>query len=199
MQHDLAQETVLFEQIAEGDEASFEALFHLYVPRISPVIRQIIQEEAPVKDIVQEIFLGLWMGRDKLTEVTSPRNWIFKMTYHRSYSWLQKQGVREKARHLLSREEDEYTNITEDNLSLTETARLIREAIAQLPPQARKIYTLSRDNGFKIAEIAEQLHLSSQTVKNSLVRSLRTIREYLVKHGIILPLLVLSCCLCNFF
>lgn len=199
MQNDVAQETILFDRIAEGDEAAFEALFHLYVPRIRPVILQIIQEEAPVKDIIQEIFLGLWMGRDKLPAVSSPRNWIFKMTYHRSYSWLQKQGVREKARHLLSWNEEEYTNITEDNLSLSETSRLIREAIALLPPQAMKIYLLSRENGLKIADIAARLGISAQTVKNSLVRSLRAIREYLLKHGISIPLMLLSYHLSHFF
>ncbi|QJB39683.1 sigma-70 family RNA polymerase sigma factor [Chitinophaga oryzae] len=199
MQNNVAQETILFDRIAEGDEAAFEALFHLYVPRIRPVILQIIQEEAPVKDIIQEIFLGLWMGRDKLPAVSSPRNWIFKMTYHRSYSWLQKQGVREKARHQLSWSETEYTNITEENLSLSETSRLIREAIAQLPPQAMKIYLLSRENGLKIADIAGQLDISVQTVKNSLVRSLRAIREYLLRHGISIPLMLLSYSLSLFF
>jgi RNA polymerase sigma-70 factor (ECF subfamily) len=199
MQHDVAQETILFDRIAEGDEAAFETLFHLYVPRIRPVILQIIQEEAPVKDIIQEIFLGLWMGRDKLPAVSSPRNWLFKMTYHRSYSWLQKQGVRQKARHQLSWNEDEYTNVTEENLSLSETSRLIQEAIAQLPPQAMKIYRLSREGGLKIAEIADQLGISVQTVKNSLVRSLRSIRDYLLKHGISIPLMLLAYTLACFF
>ncbi|MBC9932356.1 RNA polymerase sigma factor [Chitinophaga qingshengii] len=199
MQNDVVQETILFDRIAEGDETAFETLFHLYAPRIQPVIRQIIQEDAPVKDIIQEVFLGLWLGRDKLPTVSSPRNWIFKITYHRSYSWLQKQDVREKARHQLSWNENEYTNITEDNLSLSETSRLIREAIEQLPPQALKIYRLSRENELKIADIAHQLDVSVQTVKNSLVRSLRAIREYLLKHGISIPLLLFYYTIPHFF
>lgn len=199
MQNDLANETNLFYRIAQGDEAAFETLFHLYVPRIQPVITQIIQEEAPAKDIIQEIFLSIWMSRDKLPDITTPRNWIFKIAYHRSYSWLQKQGVRDKARQVNIAEGEDYSNLTEENLSFTETTRLIREAIELLPPQAKKIYQLSRETDLKIAEIAAQLKLSPQTIKNSLVRSLRSIREYLIKHGIILPLILLEYCLLNFF
>ncbi|WP_146151349.1 sigma-70 family RNA polymerase sigma factor [Chitinophaga niastensis] len=191
MHNNTGHETALFHQIAQGDESAFEALFHLYVPKIKPVIARIIQVEGPEKDIIQEIFLGIWMSREKLIEVVAPHNWIFKMVYHRCYTWLQRQGVRNKASNIITRENPDYSNLTEENLSFSETAGLVRQAIHQLPPQAKKIYLLSRETELKIAEIASQLELSPQTVKNSLVRSLKSIREYLIGHGIILPLMLL--------
>ncbi|SEW53073.1 sigma-70 family RNA polymerase sigma factor [Chitinophaga arvensicola] len=192
MINDTGHESALFHQIAQGDEAAFETLFHLYVPRIKPVIARIIQVEGPEKDIIQEIFLGLWLSREKLTEVVVPHNWIFKMVYHRCYSWLQKQGIRNKASQIITRENSDHSNLTEENLSFTETSLLVKQAIMLLPPQAQKIYLLSREKDLKIAEIASELQLSPQTVKNSLVRSLKSIREYLTQHGIILPLILLA-------
>ncbi len=199
MNNDTGHETALFHRIAEGDESAFEALFHLYVPRIKPVIARIIQVEGPEKDIIQEIFLGIWLSREKLPEVIVPHNWIFKMVYHRCYSWLQKQGVRDKASRVITQESTAHANFTEENIAFSETALLVKQAILQLPPQAQKIYLLSREKGLKIAEIAGELQLSPQTVKNSLVRSLRSIREYLTGKGIILPMILLGWGVLYFF
>lgn len=192
MDNNSGHELALFRQIAMGDEAAFASLFHLYVPKIKPVITQIIRVEGPEKDIIQEIFLGIWLGREKLNEVAVPHNWIFKMVYFRCYTWLQRQGVRNKAVHIIGLENPLVSNFTEENLSFSETAMLVKQAIQQLPPQAKKIYTLSREGGLKIAEIASQLDLSPQTIKNSLVRSLKSIREFLIEHGVILPLILLG-------
>ena len=193
MNNDSVHETALFHQIAMGDEAAFEALFHLYVPEIKPVIAHVIQVEGPEKDIIQEIFLSIWLNREKLPSITIPRNWIFKMVYFRCYSWLQKQGVRNRAKQLIIQESSEQSNLTEENITFSETSLLVTQAVRSLPPQAQKIYLLSREQGLKIAEIAEQLQLSQQTIKNSLVRSLKSIREYLTSRGVILPLILLGC------
>ncbi|HEX6429232.1 MAG TPA: sigma factor-like helix-turn-helix DNA-binding protein, partial [Niastella sp.] len=77
-------------------------------------------------------------------------------------------------------------------VSLHETARLIREATVLLPEQARKIFQLSRETGLKAAEVADQLGISVQTVRNSLVRSVKFVKEYLAQHGILLPALLIA-------
>lgn len=50
---------------------------------------------------------------------------------------------------------------------------------------------MSRDEGRSIPEIAAVLNISPNTVKNALVSSLKFIREYLAKYGIIFFLLLL--------
>ena len=84
--------------IAEGDENAFEMLFHLYVPKIEPVILNMVHSEAVVKDIIQDIFLSIWISREKLTGIESPSNWIFKIVYNRTYTWLRQQSIHGKAK-----------------------------------------------------------------------------------------------------
>jgi len=55
--------------------------------------------------------------------------------------------------------------------------------VGRLPEQRRRIYQMSRDEGMKIVEIAERLAISPNTVKNTLVVSLRFIRQYLADRG----------------
>lgn len=189
--HGSHTDNALFQRIAQGDENAFEELFLRYVPRISPVILQITGTDTILKDIIQEVFLQLWLNRDRLTEVREPDNWIFKMVYNRSYSWLRKQMVRD--RHLQSVVEDQGITGWEDPeewLSFEETALLVRQAIETLSPQARRIFHL-KETGCKIQEIAKEAGITVDGVKKSLYRSAQHIKAHLTEHGVSLPLFLL--------
>jgi len=186
-------EKELFSRVAQGDEEAFNTLFHLYVPRLHTLVMKVTRSEGGVaKDIIQEVFLYLWIDRESLTEVEVPQNWIFKIAYNRSYSWLSRQVSRNrKYSEFKQQNPAEGDDSLEHTVSLNETARLISEATALLPEQARKIFQLSRETGLKAAEVADQLDISVQTVRNSLVRSVKFIKEYLTQHGILLPALLI--------
>jgi RNA polymerase sigma-70 factor (ECF subfamily) len=194
IQDPINNEKILFSKIAVGDETAFRELFHLYIPQIRPVILGIIQSDAAVKDVMQDIFMHIWISRDKLPEIDVVRNWIFRIVYFQSYKWLRQQNVRNKAQNrLLANIPDETANNpTEDYTIFEETSRFLKAAISQLPPQALKIYIMSRERNMKIDEIASELNLSPQTIKNTLSRALHSIRTYLSEHGIYLPLILFT-------
>lgn len=185
-------EKELFTRIAQGDEDAFNTLFHAYVPRLHTIVMKVTRSEGVAKDIIQEVFLYLWIDRESLATVEVPQHWIFKIAYNRSYSWLARQFSRNrKYSEFIQQNPVEGDDSLEHTVSLNETARLIREATAQLPEQARRIFQLSRETGLKAAEVADQLEISVQTVRNSLVRSVKFIKEYLAQHGILLPMLLI--------
>ncbi len=185
-------EKELFSRVAQGDEEAFNTLFHWYVPRLHTIVMKVTKLEGVAKDIIQEVFLYLWMDRESLAEIDVPQNWIFKIAYNRSYSWLARQVSRnQKYSEFKLQNPDEGDDNLENTVFLHETSRLIQEATSQLPEQARKIFQLSRETGLKAAEVADQLNISVQTVRNSLVRSVKFIKEYLTQHGVLLPALLI--------
>jgi RNA polymerase sigma-70 factor (family 1) len=181
-------EKELFSRVAQGDEEAFNTLFHAYVPRLHTLVMKVTRSEGVAKDIIQEVFLYLWIDRESLASVDVPQNWIFKIAYNRSYSWLARQFSRNrKYNEFRQQNPSEGEENLEHTISLNETARLIHEATSLLPEQARKIFKLSRETGLKAAEVADKLEISVQTVRNSLVRSVKFIKEYLAQNGILLP------------
>ena len=186
MQGHIYNDKELFQLISEGDETAFRRLFHVYVPQLRPLVLHITRTTAITEDIIQETFLKLWISRDKLINIDNPRSWILRIVFHQSFSYLRHQAVHHKAMHIIQ-PDNVMDNSTEETLAFNTVVRLIGTAVQQLPPQAKRIYLLSRENGLKIPEIAAKLNLSPSTVKNSLVRSLHTIRKYLEASGHLIP------------
>ncbi|HEY9262841.1 RNA polymerase sigma factor [Chitinophaga sp.] len=185
--HDhLYSDRALFQLISEGDESAFRQLFHTYGPQFQPLVVHLTKTRAVADDIIQETFLRVWMSRDKLPGIENPRSWLLRILFHQSFTYLRHQTVHQKAMDALATDAA-MQSTTEEAVAFTATLRLIGEAVHQLPPQAKRIYLLSREKGMKIPEIADALSLSPSTVKNSLVRSLHAIRKHLESAGYILP------------
>ena len=181
----------LFMQVAEGDERAFETLFNAFLPKLYPFIIKFIKSEPAAQEILQETFIRVWLSRDKLSEIDNPGGWLYKVASNECYSYLRKSILNNKFLNPITFEPDPV-NTTQETFSLKELNRVIGEAINKLPAQRKKIYRMSRDEGMSIPEIASVLNLSPNTVKNALVTSLKFIREYLVKYGIIFFLLLLA-------
>ena len=184
-------EKELFLQVAEGDEKAFETLFNVFLPKLYPFIIKFTKSETAAQEIVQETFIRVWLSRDKLSEIENPGGWLFKVVSNECYSYLRKSILNNKFSHPITAE-PEPVNTTSESFALKELNRLIGEAVDQLPAQRKKIYRLSRNEGKSIPEIASILNISPNTVKNALVTSLKFIREYLIKYGVVFFLMLLT-------
>jgi RNA polymerase sigma-70 factor (family 1) len=193
------REKELFREVATGSETAFAELFHIYSPRLEPVIHSLTRTESATKDIVQDVFLKLWVIREQLPEIESPDRWIFRMAFNRSFTWLKQKKSRERRLQKLATTQDspEYTiepdfrEAAEQESFFRETAALVRRAVDQLPAQSKRIYNM-RETGMKNTEIADQLGISEQTVKNTMSHSFRVIRSFLGEKGIELPVLIIA-------
>ena len=74
---------------------------------------------------------------------------------------------------------------------MSETQRLIDEAVALLPPQQREVFLLSRYEGLTYEQIGQQMDIAGNTVNNLLVKALNFIREFLAGKFCIWVILVL--------
>ncbi|MBL7697510.1 MAG: sigma-70 family RNA polymerase sigma factor [Chitinophagaceae bacterium] len=186
----LPNEKAIVQRISNGDETAFETFVTHYGPQLEQAVFRAVKSNLPVRDIMQDVFLSIWIAREKLENLESPRTWLFRMAYYRSYTWLRKQAVRDRAHTYLEGTLVE-TNTVEEHSTFEETRKFVQEAIEQLPPRTKMIYSLSRDQHLPIDEIARRLNLSPQTIKNTLTNALKSIRNHLEENGILLPAAVL--------
>lgn len=181
----LHTEKELFHRIAGGDEGAFSELFHLYAPKMNAFALRLTADQEAARDIVQETFVQLWLGREKLWEVEHPAGWLFAIGSRQAYKYLRRRMVKENPLLAL-----ELSEAPADTIGLQELKALINDAVAGLSAQRKKVFVLSRSQGMTIPEISAQLGLSQSTVKNTLVSALKQVREHLEAQGYLLPCLI---------
>lgn len=188
----------LFTRISQDDDAAFTEVFYHYTQRIYHYILGKTKSRLIAEEIVQEVFIKLWTNRDKLNAVLNPESYIFSMATNLVFDWLKKMANEEKVRKQVWVTLGNSSNTTFETLDLHNTQELVNKALEQLSPQRKKIFILSRQQGFTHAEIARQLNLSEKTVNNHLTESLRFIREYLERiPGVTKATLILILCICR--
>lgn len=149
-----------------------------------PFLTRLVGSRDSAAEIVQEVFLKVWLHRDRLAEVDNPRGWLFRVAANAGRNWLKKKMMIES--HLLAHGQQSSEipdQFIPERLDLKAVTLLVNQTIQSFPPQRRRIYQMSREEGLKPAEIAVRLDLSVSTVKNTLLSALKAIRENIEGAG----------------
>ena len=183
----------MFALVAQGDEWAFRQVFDLYRAKLYFFVLHIVSQEAAAEELVQDIFLRLWTSRHTLENVANPDSYLFVMAKNRSLDHIQQLAKERRMKEELAGRNGFGENTTEEELDLNESKRLIEAAINELPPQQARVFRLSKEQGLKRHEIAAQLNISENTVKNHLAEAIRFIKSYLQQHGDIALLFFIWC------
>ena len=188
--HDLYDISECFQNLAKGDASAFETIFELYKKRVFGVALKMLKSETEAEEIVQDVFLSIWLAKSKLSDVNDPEAYLFTITYNTIYTHLKKASRNQQLLKTIIDHLTQIQNTTDEPIAAHETGKLINEAIQQLPPQQRAVYELSKQEGLSYNEIAECMHLSRNTVRNHLAEAMKTIRAFLKKTAMLFSSLV---------
>jgi len=181
-------EKELFLQIAAGDETAFRVLFDRYRERLFSFAWQLCHSAVEAEEVVQDIFLKLWQQRAMLAAVSFPRKYIYTMTRNRTLDLLAKISRDEQMIKEVWANVSQSDNLTENLLQAKESQQLIQQAVSQLSEKKQIIFSLSRNQGLSHREIADQMNLSVQTVKNTVTEILKHIQVFLAQHSELLAI-----------
>jgi RNA polymerase sigma-70 factor (ECF subfamily) len=176
-------EKELLQQIAAGDEKAFCRVFSEHWQNIYGVAFMLTKSAVLAEDMVQEIFLKIWIKRAHLPEVENFRNFLFVVARNHIFSELRKQSNEVSFTEQLIDYFTETRKDPEKALVHKQASEMISKAIEQLSPQQRVVYELSRDKGLTRDQIARQMGISPNTVRNHMAGALEQIRQYLQRHA----------------
>jgi RNA polymerase sigma-70 factor (family 1) len=180
----------LFYLIAEGNEDAFRMIFHKYNRKLYPFIFAMVKSETDAKEVLQEVFLKLWLQRESLTTIDNPGAWLHTVANNATYDLLRAQS-RYALRIKNSPQPGAAADTTMEELDAKFTKALIDEAVEQLPAKRRQVFTMARMEGMTRREIALELNISENTVRNQLAAAMDSVQDYLSQKGVLLaPFLI---------
>ena len=174
----LHNETELLTDIAAGSEKAFAALFHWYRDKVHSAAFRLTHSSFLAEEVVQDVFLKLWVKRETLLEIAGFEDYLFIMTRNHVFSALKRMARQQQLVDDLQLELPVAENTTYNRILDLEIEEIVHQAVELLPAQQKQVYLMSKEQELKRDEIAKKLRISSETVKTHLARALRHIRAY---------------------
>ncbi|MGN6417934.1 MAG: RNA polymerase sigma factor [Pseudobacter sp.] len=167
------------ELLQQDPVKGFKVLFNKYWEMLFAIAVTKVASREEARDLVQEVFLSLWTSRESIRNEESLFPWLSTSLRNRVYNHYAKNKTRQQfIRDMEGRFLDAANNVAEE-LASKELKQLIEEAIAQLSPKMQLVFRLSKEQQLTPTEIARNLSLSVQTVKNQLYRANDQVKEYI--------------------
>jgi len=186
------EDRLLLSLVSRGNEEAFRKLFDRFSGSVYHKAFHILKSPVLAEDVVQEVFIKLWLNRTKIQEIRDIKAYLNVLTRNHIFNMLRKQAYHERFIEELHTQKESETECVHDSIFVQELHERILRIITSLPPQQKRIYEMSRSEGLRRAAIARQLGISAETVKKHLTEALKTLRSKLMDSRMLLLLFALT-------
>jgi RNA polymerase sigma-70 factor (family 1) len=174
-----SDEGQILKDFRSGSGEGFALLFKEWHPGITYFAFSLLQNTGEAEDIAEEAFIKLWERRKQFNSLPRCKSFLYSCVRNASLDKIRRRKIA-----LHCEEELSYLNKSEKNgffeqVLTAEIAKQVADAIESLPPGCRKIVSLSYKEGKNNREVATELHLSANTVKNQKQRAISLLRKRL--------------------
>ncbi|MCL6219954.1 RNA polymerase sigma factor [Zunongwangia pacifica] len=172
----------LVSQLKKGNEKAFNRLYDKYLLDVYHFSLSLLKSKDHAMEVVQEVFLKIWITRDALDENKNFKSFLLTITKNLSLNILNKATTDLNFRNKIYDNLETQRSTTNEYILSKEYEELKNKAIAELPAGRKKVFLLSREEGKSYQEISEELDISINTVKTHIKKALEGIREYFSKN-----------------
>lgn len=168
--------------MCSGDDLAFQHIFDRYWQPLFSFVNRTIDDEDQTKDILQNTFLELWKKKENLVIQDSIMPYLVKIAKNDVISLFRRDKVRLAGDEILIGNLQRVTN-PDELIIANELQQAIDTELVKMPSNMRQCFQLSRYENMSIREIASELMLSEQTVKNNISEALRRLRSVLTNES----------------
>ena len=162
------------------DKFEFDDIFRLYYSQLFFYARQYVDDENECDDIVSSAYEDAWR-HFAVIERKAAQAWLFVNVKRKCLDWL-----RHQQSHLcyakLQLQLAQRSTDDNDPLETEEQMEKVERLLDTIPYNTRKIFTRCYVDGKKYREVAEELDISTETVKKHVVRALKILRQARENH-----------------
>jgi RNA polymerase sigma-70 factor (ECF subfamily) len=165
--------------VQQGDVEAFRTFHRHFAVDLLEFTHSYLRSRHDAEEVVQELFLWIWEHRHEWEPRGSLRAYLFKAARNRSLNRIGERHVQERFRERLA-QVPRHPAQSEDPLSRTTTrelARVLADAIEQLPPRCREVFRLVREQRLSYAQTAILIGISAKTVEMHMNRALAVLRR----------------------
>lgn len=183
MENGLHNEMELIRLVASGSEVAFTRLFDFYKNDLYYLAFSITRSADVSADVLQEVFLKIWIRRSELVDIENFRGYLVVVTRRVILNELRKQErLKNREDNFTQGEPTATTDDAVNQLQEKQYSVLLDNVLQQLPAQQATVFRLIKLQGYSREMAAQEMGLSPETVKKHLERAVRTVRAFMLVH-----------------
>jgi RNA polymerase sigma-70 factor (family 1) len=177
-------------RLIRDDKKALDEIYHIFYPRLYAFSKSFLKVEDDINDILQDVFVKIWVNRRNIKNVETFNAYIFTTTKNAIVSYFrEKIKIQDFETRLKKRVISEFAT-SADSFEYDDMKEKADRIIEQLPEKRKEIFKLCREEGLSYKEIAEKLGISVKTVEDHIMYANRFLRKHLKE----MDLLVLLYC-----
>jgi RNA polymerase sigma-70 factor (ECF subfamily) len=174
---------LLMRQLRQNDAAAYIELYNKYHSKMYGWLIRFVKLPELAEDIIQETFLKIWEIRHRIQPQQSFPAYLYRISRNKALKMLKKISRDETLRSkVLAQYAAIEMNDPEKKLQWRQYQQLLDNAVSRLPVQRQKVYILCRHNNKTYDEVANELGISKNTVKEHMIKALQDIRQYFYRY-----------------
>lgn len=186
-----SDEGTLVARAQAGDTQAFAELVKRYERKIYRLAKNITQNDEDAEDVLQDAFLKAYEHLGGFQGQSKFYTWIVRIAVNEALMKLRKRkGDRfvsldepiDTGEEEVKREVAVWEGNPEQQYSQEELQRILNEAVQELKPDFRTVFTLRDIEELSTEETAETLGISIPAVKSRLLRARLALREKLTRQ-----------------
>lgn len=178
MNPEITDQTLVLQRLKEGDEKTFELLFHRYYAALCFFANKILKDEEAARDVVQEVFIRFYEKSYDFPNLIALKSFLYSCVQSKALNALEKQNTRTFLKQRLDTPKYEEATYFRHQIE-AEIFEEIFAAIEELPSECRRIFKMSYLEHMDIREITEKLQIAESTVKTQRQRAKQYLRKRL--------------------
>jgi RNA polymerase sigma-70 factor (ECF subfamily) len=163
----------LIRAIHDSDGEAFRILFHRYYESLFAFLWTRTRSADLSKDFIQEVFTRFWQHRQTVDPDQGCKSYLFRIADHLLIDHFRSQSSKNAARDNLRSQSEPAAS--DPDLQIT-----LQNAVSALPDPVRRVFLLSRYEGYTHQEIAQMERISVKTVESRMTQALKKLREALI-------------------
>ncbi|HLN54015.1 MAG TPA: RNA polymerase sigma-70 factor [Lentimicrobium sp.] len=178
----------------QGDLKVFESVFKDNYSSMVRIARRILIDLEPSEEVIQDLFVKLWEKRDSLVINTSLPAYLKKAVINHALNYIKFQQKTVRFQDYIGFEVDSYQSESADNPMLhNDLEKKVNILMKSMSQKRRAIFEMSRFEGMKNHQIAQQLGVSLKTVEYHMSAALDFLRGKLSDYLPVMLFLLLLC------
>jgi len=174
----------IVERVLGGDTDLYQLIVQRHNQRLQRVAWAIVQDEHEAEDVVQETHVRAYEHLTQFAGRSLLSTWLTRIAVHEAWRRMKRRSKQCDIDAIVASlwKTSRVTHTPEDDLLKTEARTVLKQEIDALPEPLRSVFLMRSLREMSVAEIAQSLEVTEQSVKMRFLRARHILRRVLYRR-----------------